>query len=64
MCRIHRDTSKVRKKMLQMCFPHRYVLISTLNAKLLGFEHIKELHANDHNSSVEYQAYEKIVVGK
>ncbi|KAH9697902.1 Endonuclease [Citrus sinensis] len=42
----------------------RYVLISTLNAKLLGFEHIKELYASDHDFSVEYQACEKTVVGK
>ena len=42
----------------------RYVLISTLNAKLLGFEHIKELYADDHDFSVEYQACEKTVVGK
>ncbi|KAH9698118.1 hypothetical protein KPL71_023889 [Citrus sinensis] len=41
-----------------------YVLISTLNAKLLGFEHIKELYADDHDFSVEYQACEKTVVGK
>ncbi|KAH9780586.1 Endonuclease [Citrus sinensis] len=40
----------------------RYVLISTLNAKLVGFEHIKELYADDHDFSVEYQACEKTVV--
>ena len=33
---------------------HRYVLISTHNAKLLGTEHIKELYANYHDFSVEY----------
>ncbi|XP_024042726.1 uncharacterized protein LOC127899879 [Citrus sinensis] len=33
----------------------RYVLISTLYVKLLGFEHIKELYADDHDFSVEYQ---------
>ena len=42
----------------------RYVLISTLNAKLLGFKHIKELYANDHDFSVEYQACEKNAVAK
>ena len=41
-----------------------YVLISTLNAKLIGFEYIKEFNADDHDFSVEYQACEKIVVGK
>ena len=25
----------------------RYALVSTLNAKLLGFEYVKELYAND-----------------
>ena len=42
----------------------RYVLISTLNAKLLGFEHIKGLYVDDHDFSVEYQACEKTVVDK
>ena len=42
----------------------RYVLISTLNTKLCGFEHIKELYADDHEFSVEYQACEKTVVSK
>ena len=42
----------------------RYVLISTLNAKLLGFEHIKELYADNHDFSIEYQACEKTAVGK
>ena len=42
----------------------KYVLISTLNAKLLGFEHIKELYADDHDFSDEYQACEKTAVGK
>ncbi|KAH9724668.1 Endonuclease [Citrus sinensis] len=45
-------------------FSRRYVLISTLNAKLLGFEHIKELYADDHDFNVEYQACEKTVVSK
>ena len=26
----------------------RYALLSTLDVKLLGFEHIKELYAEDH----------------
>ena len=39
-----------------------YVLISTLNAKLLGYKHIKELYADDHDFSVEYQACEKTTV--
>ena len=42
----------------------RYVLISTFNAKLLGFEYIKELYFDDHDFSVEYQACEKTMIGK
>ena len=42
----------------------RYVLISTFNAKLLGFKHIKELYANDHDFSVEYKACEETADGK
>ena len=38
---------------------HMYVLISTLNAKLLGFEHIKEFYADDHDFSVEYQVVKR-----
>ena len=33
----------------------RYALISTLDAKLLGFEHIKELYADDRDFSAEYK---------
>ena len=36
----------------------------TLNSKLLGFEHIKELYTDDHGFSVKYQACEKTAVGK
>ena len=32
----------------------RYVLILILNAKLLGFKHIKELYADDHDFSIKY----------
>ena len=42
----------------------RYALISTLDAKLLGFEHIKELYADDRDFSAEYQACEKFPSGK
>ena len=45
-------------------FSHKYVLISTLNAKLFGFEHNKELYANNHDFSVEYQTCEKSIIGK
>jgi hypothetical protein len=42
----------------------RYALISTLNAKLLGFEYIKELYANDDDFSSVFGACEKAVFGK
>jgi hypothetical protein len=42
----------------------RYALLSTLDAKLLGFEYIKELYAKDHEFCEEYQACEKIATGK
>ena len=42
----------------------RYALISTLDAKLLGFEHIKDLYADDRDFSAEHQACEKFASGK
>ena len=32
----------------------RYVLLNTLNTKLLGFQYIKELYLDDHDFSVIY----------
>ena len=58
MGRIHRDVSICHS--LQA----RYVLISIFKPKLLGFEHIKELYANGHDFSVEYQACEQTVIDK
>ena len=42
----------------------RYALISTLNAKLLGFEYIKELYANDPDFANVFNACEKVAFGK
>jgi len=42
----------------------RYALLSTLDVKLLGFEHIRELYAEDHEFCEEYRACEKIAFGK
>ena len=42
----------------------RYVLISTLDAKLLSFEHIKELYPLDQDFSEEYACCEKAVHDK
>ena len=42
----------------------RYALVSTLNAKLLGFKYVKELYANDDDFASVYGACEKVVFGK
>ncbi|RVW19408.1 Transposon Ty3-G Gag-Pol polyprotein [Vitis vinifera] len=42
----------------------RYALVSTLNAKLLGFEYVKELYANDDDFASVYGACEKTAFGK
>ncbi|XP_062087666.1 uncharacterized protein LOC133794454, partial [Humulus lupulus] len=42
----------------------RYALISTLDAKLLGFEHIKELYSADHDFGEIYGVCEKSAEGK
>lgn len=39
----------------------RYVLLSTLSAKFLGFEHIKELHLNDFDFSIVFDACELFI---
>ena len=42
----------------------RYVLLNTVDAKLLGFEHIKELYTHDCNFINVYNACETIALGK
>jgi hypothetical protein len=42
----------------------RYALVSTLNAKLLGFEYVKELYVNDDDFASVYEACEKTAFGK
>jgi hypothetical protein len=42
----------------------RYALVSTLNAKLLGFEYVKELYANDDDFESVCGACEKTAFGK
>ena len=37
----------------------RYILLSTLNARLLGFEHLKELYASYSDFAIVYFACEK-----
>jgi Fe-S cluster biosynthesis and repair protein YggX len=45
-------------------FSRRYVLVSTLNAKLLGFDYVKELYANNDDFASVYGACEKAAFGK
>ena len=42
----------------------RYALISTLEAKFIGFEHIKELYHDDHDFREVYSTCEKSAEGK
>ena len=42
----------------------RYALVSTLNAKLLGFEYVKKLYVNDDDFASMYGACEKAAFGK
>ena len=42
----------------------RYAFLSTLNAKLLGFEYVKEMYTNDDDFASVYGAYEKAAFGK
>jgi len=42
----------------------RYVLLSTLDARFLGFEHIKELYKDDSDFAKVYNAYETLAFGK
>ena len=53
-----------KKNVVADTLSRRYVLISILNAKLLGFKDIKELYPDDRDFNVEYQACEKTAVGK
>ena len=42
----------------------RYAIVSTLNAKLLGFEYVKELYANNDDFASVYEVCEKAAFGK
>ena len=44
--------------------PRKYTLVSTLNAKLLGFEYVKELYVNDDDFTSVFGACEKAAFGK
>ena len=42
----------------------RYTLLSTLEAKVLGFEHVKDLYENDNDFAPLYGECEKSAFGK
>ena len=42
----------------------RYAIVFTLNLKLLGFEYVKKLYANDDDFASVYGACEKAAFGK
>ena len=48
-----------KENMVAAILSRRYALISKLDAKLLGFEYIKDLYPNDHNFANVYGACEK-----
>ena len=57
---IHRDifvsnSLQVKENIIADALSRRYVLLSTIDAKLLGFEHRKELYSLDQDCCDEFQ---------
>ena len=55
---------KGKENIVVDAFSQRYALLSTLNAKLLGFEYIKELYVDDSDFANVFNACKKATFGK
>ena len=53
-----------KENIVGVALSRRYALVSTLNVKLLGFEYVKELYANDDDFASVYRACENVAFGK
>ena len=53
-----------KKNIVANALSRRYALVFTLNAKLLGFEYVKELYVNDDDFASVFGACEKVTFGK
>ena len=53
-----------KKNVVAEALSRMYSPVCTLNAKLLGFEYVKELYANDDDFASVYGACEKAAFGK
>ena len=53
-----------KKNIMADVLSRRYALASTLNAKLLRFEYVKELYANDDDFASVYEVCERAAFGK
>jgi hypothetical protein len=53
-----------KKNIVADALSHRYVLLHTMNTRLLGFEYVKELYANDSDFDEIYNACGHSAFGK
>ena len=53
-----------KKNIAANALSRRYVLLSTLDARFLGFEHVKELYKDDSDFANVYNACETLAFGK
>lgn len=56
--------NKGKENVVVNALSRRYALLWTLNARLLGFEYVKDLYANDDDFSSIYHVCEKDDFGK